>query len=118
MIRFHDGPAAGTFLLLRRAPLFLRAVENMLSGEWNALDQPGDRPSPAEHVVLYRRHGPPGVAWICDGGRGGRWGRQAISAEYRLVDPQPPDDLLRDQARYEQWCQATYQSELTQEPSP
>lgn len=61
MIRFLDGPAAGHTLMLQSAPDFLRVT--FMAGrkvgskahEWDALDQPLDRPEPGETIYVYRR---------------------------------------------------------------
>lgn len=56
MTSFAGGPAAGVSLLLRRAPLYLRAVTGP-DGKWDALDLLDDAPAPNETVVAYRRVG-------------------------------------------------------------
>jgi hypothetical protein len=57
VIRFLDGPAAREVLMLRRAPLFLRAVFNprKKAEPWDALDQLDDEPKPHEQVHVYVR---------------------------------------------------------------
>jgi hypothetical protein len=103
MTRFVDGPAAGVTLMLRRAPMLLRAVR-AADGTWDALDQLEDTPRADETVVVYRmargpfamhvnrdrRHG--GCAWY----RGG---------EYVALDPQPPTTTVRDTETWRAWAQ-------------
>lgn len=100
MTRFLDGPAAGTVLALKRAPLFLRAVR-AVGAEWDALDQRKDRPEPDEAITLYRRAGDVHTVHVNMGRKGS--GFYAL-AEYRVVEPQPDDATLRDQARFEAWA--------------
>lgn len=57
MTRFEDGPAAGVNLSLRRAPMFLRVVQNNQTGEWDALDQLDDTPEKNETIFVYKVHG-------------------------------------------------------------
>lgn len=101
MTRFVDGPAAGKTLLLKRAPLFLRAVQTA-SGEWDALDQLDDEPQAGEHIYVYQRSGPPLRAHINFGRRGCGFFE---GGEYRLAAAQPPDDVLRDRVSWRAWAQ-------------
>jgi len=99
---FVDGPAAGATLMLTRAPLFLRAVVEFGS-EWDALDQLQDRPKATERICVYRRDGAPGRIHIKRDRRHGGCGWFTV-ARYRVVEPQPDDATLRDQARFEVWA--------------
>lgn len=111
MTRFLDGPAAGRVLMLRRSPLYLRAVRGP-DGKWDALDQLGDVPGPGEAVVAYRRVGEAGALHIdsteCvkvgNKTKRRRVGRWYGVAEYRVVDQQPADDVLRDTEAWRAWC--------------
>jgi hypothetical protein len=67
MVSFVDGPLADTTLMLRRAPLFLRAVTDA-AGKADALDQVDDVPAGDELVHVYRRRGDASVVCIRPGG--------------------------------------------------
>ncbi len=101
MTKFEDGPAAGVVLGLRRAPLFLRVVQAP-SGEWDALDQLNDRPSPGEAVFAYRQTRFDGHAHICM--RGGRGGYFAL-ASYAFITEQPPEEVMRKRDLWQRWCE-------------
>lgn len=51
-----DGPVAGTYLV-KRAPLFLRAVINRRTNEKDVLDALDDEPKVLEDVFVYKRVG-------------------------------------------------------------
>lgn len=99
MTQFEDGPAKGTVLTLRRAPFFLRVV--VKSGEVDALDQLDDTVRAGEVVFVYQLTGPPGRAFI--DGKGG--GRCCMTANYRLIDGQPGQNVLNDSEKWPQWVE-------------
>ncbi len=98
MIKFLDGPAAGKVLMLRRAPQFLRVTEK--GGEFDALDMPADEPIDQEKLYAYRVAGPIFHAFI-DGT--GCHGCFAVG-EYRLVQFQPEDRVMRNVRHWHKWC--------------
>lgn len=98
MTRFLDGPAKGQTLMLRRAPVFLRAVQGP-SG-WDALDQLDDTPAANERIVVYRLIGEP--TWMHV--RMTKGGGIFRGGTYRVVDPQPPEDVLRQTAAWRAWA--------------
>lgn len=104
MIRFLDGPANGTVLELRRAPLFLRVV---IEGETvDALDLVTDTPKPIESIHVYHRQGKAGAYHLLVRGpnarrKGGWW----ASGDYALYETQPEDAILRKTASWQEWCQ-------------
>lgn len=103
MSKFLDGPAAGTTLMLRRAPVWLRVVIAP-DGTVDALDQPSDTPAADEAVHVYRQHeGTHTAAFICRTGKspGGRF----EFADYRYVAHAPTAEL-RDRAAWQAWCMA------------
>lgn len=106
MTTFLDGPAQGTTLLLQHAPMLLRVTLNQagLLPEFDALDAPGDEAAPHEFIYAYRRVGPVVQAHINFGRRrgGSRSGFYA-GAPYRLVDPQPAAEVLRDNRAWAAW---------------
>ncbi len=99
MTLFNDGPAEGVTLLLRRAPLYLRAVRAP-SGEWDALDLLDDRPEHNETIVAYVRVGEPTHLHVCVRPRSSR---SFSGGSYTAVTPQPSDEVLRDQAQWQAW---------------
>lgn len=101
MTQFIDGPAAGETLFLKRAPEFLRAVRNA-RGEWDALDQLGDTPASDETIVVYQLDGPTG--W-CHINRGRHGSGMFVTAQYRVLDPQPADDEVRSTTAWRTWAQ-------------
>lgn len=110
MIRFLDGPAIGQTLLVRRAPIYLRVTHNV---GWDALDQLKDAPEPQEQVYAYRRAGPKhSLHLLCARGRNGAnasgWYE---SADYRFIDPQPPEEILRDNPRWREWAERERQKD-------
>lgn len=116
MTSFIDGPAAGIALTLRRAPVFLRVVRSP-GGDWDALDMLDDEPKPRESVTVYVLTGRPAAA--CVDGRdrktGRRFGHRCAIARYRVVDPQPGDEQVRDTAAWRAWCESqrpTVESQL------
>lgn len=107
MTRFLDGPAAGVTLFLKRAPVYLRAVQNADGpthpGDWDALDQLDDHPRASERIVVYRLEGEPTFCHINRGRKGGGFYRGGM---YRVVDPQPSDTELRTDAGWRGWAAA------------
>lgn len=114
MTRFVDGPAAGATLWLHRAPLFLRAVRERGSNDWDALDQVDDVPKTTEDIVVYQLHGEPTWVHLNRGRQGGGIFR---GGQYRVVDPQPPDDQLRDVFHWRAWATQAAQQLFTPLPA-
>lgn len=106
MTKFTDGPAAGKVLALRRAPFFLRVVQSITHGEVDALDQLDDQPRPSESIYVYRQTKNEGGAFICS--RGTKAKRAASGyfplVQYSLNGEQPSDEVLRDNAKWQEWC--------------
>ena len=101
MIRFTNGPAAGVpGLLLRRAPLYLRVVCH--DGKWDALDQLDDRPEPGETIYAYRLVEQQGSVHINRGRRGSGF---FVMATYTVVEPQPADATMRNNACWREWAE-------------
>jgi len=111
MTTFKDGPAKGQTLMLRRAAMFLRVVQDP-NGEWDALDQLGDTPKPGERLYAYKITFPVHMAHYCMGG--GRGGMYPV-ASYSLVEPQPTDQQMRTEPQWDAWCKAQVQKE---KPTP
>lgn len=100
MTTFLDGPAKGKTLMLKRAARFLRVVEN--DGSFDALDQPCDVPTPNEKLYAYTVVGDVGHCHIhASRGRGGFY----PIANYKLVEAQPTEAEMRDNASWRAWCE-------------
>lgn len=102
-VTFLDGPADAV-LQLRRAPMYLRVVISP-DGEVDALDQLHDKPKKSEKIYAYRLRGKAGSYHLLVRGPnarslGGWW----ASGEYDLCDPQPTDEIMRDNAQWQQWA--------------
>lgn len=104
MIQLLDGPAEGTYMV-RRAPLYLRAVIDASLGEKDVLDQLTDVPKATEIVHVSKRVGGTMSVHLNFGaGRKAR-GRTGFYAtgEYKHI-PGIDGEPLRHQAAWEQWC--------------
>jgi len=97
MIRLLDGPAEGAYLV-KRAPLFLRAVIDE-QGEADVLDQLDDVPKPREMVYVYRLEGTAGRLHLHFGGKGGWY----AMASYRYL-PDVDGEHLRGWKLWRDWC--------------
>ena len=102
MIRFLDGPAMGQTLMLKSAPEFLRVTcaARELVPKWDALDQPNDTPQPYETITVYERIGDSHLVHVRMSGKGSGFYR---TGEYQLLRPEPPADVVRDNARWREW---------------
>ena len=93
-------------LPLRRTPKFLRFV--LTGSDWatlDALDQLDDEPREGEHVVaaVLKESSTMHLDGVRNGRRFGAW-RKVVT--YEPVTPQPPQDLLRDAAKWREWATA------------
>jgi hypothetical protein len=104
MTTFLDGPAKDAVLMLKRSPLLLRVVRDP-RGEWDALDQLDDTPRAEESIAVYARRGEAGSVHICSRGRRGAGSGWFSAATYLHVAAPPPEAVLRDTARWREWCQ-------------
>lgn len=110
MITFHDGPAHGIALCLKRAPFMLRVTFKYASGSgekevWDALDQLTDQAAADEQLFLYIAD-PKAVGMaFYDGTRNGRrHGWSSLVTSYGYAEVQPPDAIMRDNERWVKWC--------------
>lgn len=104
MTRFVDGPATGVTLLLKRAPVYLRAVHTDADG-WDALDQLDDQAKSGEEIVVYKLEGEPTFMHIRRDRRAGGGGFFR-GGEYRVVKPQPDDEDVRSNVKWRAWVSA------------
>jgi hypothetical protein len=114
MITFLDGPAEGQKLSLRRAPLYLRAVQAR-NGRWDALDQLDDSPKPGERVHVYVKAADHGGLFVRLSPRSasGYYPR----ADYRLCEEQPADDVARDTEQWRAWAEEQREQVRRQHPT-
>ena len=108
VIQFVNGPACGTTLDLKRAPLLLRVVIGPKGVD--ALDQLDDEPQADEQIHVYRLVGNVGRGIACSRGRRGGGCMSYLVARYVLHDPQPTDAAARDRESWRTWAQAQVQS--------
>lgn len=112
MTTFSDGPAKGQHLNLKRTPIYLRVVEE--NGTWDALNEVEDEPKPSEtvHVYLMSKH--LGTCHINAGrGRGGFYN----IVEYRHLDVQVPQQILRNGDQWTKWVNEYNKANPAPEPS-
>lgn len=112
MTRFHQGPADGVSLMIKRAPRFLRVVEAAASTDgqrFDALDQLGDTPTAQEVIHVYELFGSVGSMHLNRGrGQGGCF----VVATYYYHPRQPEDAQVRDAAAWQTWCLEAAKSPL------
>lgn len=101
MTRFVDGPAKGKTLMLKRAPVFLRVVQNSKTGAIDALDQEHDVAGPDENLFAYQLTAMPARAFI-DGPKIS--GCYPI-ASYQLVERPPTTNEMRSNAGWILWVE-------------
>lgn len=110
MTTFVDGPAQGQHLMLRRAVRYLRVTE--AAGTWDALDQETDTPLLQEKLYAYELVGEVGHCHIrASGGRGGFY----PIMRFRLCVPQPIEETMRHNDRWQIWCVHTNLRRLEKE---
>lgn len=102
MLVLIDGHCKGTYMV-RRAPLFLRAVKSMLltgQGECDILDQLEDTPEVNERVFVYQRQGEAGWVHL-------KMGKRQQSGFYALGQykylPEVDGEKLRDNEKWRAW---------------
>jgi hypothetical protein len=112
MLTFVDGPAAGKTIGLRRAPRFLRITRRrFLLGmedpgeEFDGLDQPGDIARHDESLYAYETKKLEGRAHMRFSGKAKSASGIYDIAEYRFIEPQPADDIMRDNKKWIAWCE-------------
>lgn len=94
----------GVELAPRRAPIFLRIVQDETSGRWDVLDLPDDTPSPSETLHVYKRV--PGTfqsgagVFACTRGHGCHHGTD--SGDYRHVSIE--GERFRYTDPWREWC--------------
>ncbi len=107
IVQLKVGTLRGS-LQLKRTPRFLRFV--MTGTDWatlDALDQLDDVAYDGERLLAGTWDGPPWFAMV-DGTdkKGKRVGWQERGQLYKLVEPQPSQELMTDTAQWRAWCLA------------
>lgn len=101
MVNLLDGPAQGNYMV-KRAPLFLRAVTQQV-GDTTAkdvLDQLSDAPSPSERVYVYKLQGVSGMVHLNRGSKGSGFFATGVYRHLADVD----GETLRDTESWWTWC--------------
>jgi hypothetical protein len=83
MAKIIDGPACGHELKLTKNPAYLR-VARTADLKWRGVAHPKDTVKQSDAVVAYRLSG---------------------KDEYSVVEPQPPQDEMRNNALWFRWVQ-------------
>ena len=105
-VELVDGPCKGAYLV-RRAPLYLRAVQNE-KGETDLLDQIEDTPAENEKVFVYQLEGNTGTIHI-HGDKASGW---YALAKYHYL-PDVDGQSLRDNPTWQAWATATMKKNET-----
>jgi hypothetical protein len=105
MTNFLDGPAKGVRLVLSRAPIMLRVVQDK-DGKWDALDKVDDVAAHDEKIFVYQleRAGPTVFIDVRDSKTGKRTGGMFAAGEYKFLPDQPKDAEIRTRKAWEKWC--------------
>lgn len=102
-------------LAVKRRPLYLRFVRKInrsgrrerMPYSWDALDQLGDTPEADEEIIVAACVGKTSVHvdMVKDGRKVGVW---VAVYRYEMIDNQPPDDVLRDSAKWTDWINSLF----------
>lgn len=102
MISLADGPVEGAYAA-KRAPEYLRAVLNTLTGDKDVLDQLDDSPGDNEEVWVYKLEGEAGTVHL-NMGRNGGTGFYATGIYRHVEDVRGVD--VRDTMDWRRWVAA------------
>lgn len=98
-VELLDGPCKGAYLV-KRCPMFLRAVPNG-TGENDLLDQVEDSPAKDEKIFIYQMEGNPGWIHLSMSPKS-KSGFYAM-AKYRYL-PEIDGERFRDNAVWQEWA--------------
>ena len=104
MVELRDGPAKGAYLI-KRVPLFLRAVVEKGTGKVDVLDQLNDCPRRRELVYVYKRQGEASEVHINSVKVKGYY---AMGRYYYLPDVN--GEALRETKDWQDWCKGQVES--------
>jgi len=97
MITLIDGPVAGTYMV-KRTPLYLRAVEDSVTGGRDVLDQLEDEPKATEKVFVYKLQGEASRVHLNFGrGKGGYY----AMGEYKYLED---GQAFRETEAWRRYC--------------
>lgn len=100
-----DFPEFGPPLLLARTPKYLRFVRS-LAKTWDALDQLDDEPKDEETIIVGVLDGYTSLHIDrVDPKTRRRVGEWVKMLTYKLPPAQPPEDVVRDTAKWRAWCE-------------
>jgi len=103
MTKFIDGPAMGHVLALRNVPKFLRVVQDVAKGDFDALDAADDKPRPSESIFVYRLVKHEGNMHVCSRGKNRKASGYYPLSTYELFPEQPSDGVMRDPVKWGIW---------------
>lgn len=99
MITLIDGKVEGTYLV-KRAPIFLRAVIDERTGDKDVLNELDDEPRPTEKVYIYKLFDDTSPVHLnFGGGKGGFY----VMGKYRHL-PDVDGETLRETEVWRAWC--------------
>ncbi len=104
MITLVGGPVGSplgkaTGLCIRRSPIFLRITQQ--GKKLDALDQLYDHADPGETLYAYKLLASEGTCHINRGRHGSGF---FVMARYGFIEPQPSDEIMRDNEAWSKWC--------------
>lgn len=111
-VQLLDGPCQGDYLV-KRAPVFLRAVKKG-TGETDLLDQLDDTPAKDEKVYIYHTEGI--VGWVHIHGNKKVQGWWAL-AKYRFI-PDVDGEKFRNNTAWQEWADKEWKNEKERSPLP
>ena len=100
MISLRDGPAKGAYLV-KRAPYYLRAVVDRVTGKADVLNELADVPSFNERVYIYKAVTEPHLVHV-NFGSARRGTGFYMSAHYKYM-PGVDGEGLRDRDSWRKW---------------
>lgn len=104
MSNFIDGPAKGKSLMHSRAPMILRVVRDN-RGKFDVLDQLDDEASDDEEIFVYIAL--PNTFTSYHVSRRPRSNSGWYQGnDYKLFEIQPPEEVLRDNVKWGEWCES------------
>ncbi len=99
MLKLIDGPCAGTYLV-QRAPVYLRAVLDNVTGETDVLDQIDDLPKLTESIFVYRLQGEAGWMHL----NGPKIKGFYATGEYKYLGLEVDGEQFRSTEKWQEWA--------------
>lgn len=102
-ITFKDGPMKDEPIAADRTPIMLRVA---FDGRVGRCLNNADSPREAEAALAYIMDGSASVGFWNgrDPKTGRRIGGRMVMAAYRLLEPQPPSEVMRGPGAFAAWC--------------